>query len=430
MSTPASTLDFSSVGAELGYWLSHIGQSFKGGYSGSGENGIDVPMPTGTPVYAITGGPIKGKGYYGGGGVVSIREQPGRVWYYQHLDLIRPDIEKGQTTQVQAGELIGWSGGQTGSGAHPVTSLQYSNDGHGHGWPHIEIGINAPWGGIWGGGEGPNVDPVPYLRALNNTSGTKPTGTLQGALDYPAGGAPTTPTPTSPYPASPGAVQQQGSDFWSGFWSGLWSHFPLVSTWLADPLRILKFFLGLGLVTTAIILFIVPPLVGPGLQIAGTATANPVLAATGAALTRNPQSLAGRAAEGYGKGLAADRNAREQGRLKGYAERTKEVHEAAVARGKKAAQTRKANRQAKQTQAQETALGEPVRAEKGGAVIGHMRNGQFVPLKQPPEAVPPPAKAPPPGGLTPEDARKAYKDAAAKKEQARQQGRKFINPLE
>lgn len=144
-----------NVASELTYWLANIGQYFKGGYSGSGENGVDVTLPQDTPIYAITGGQVVGSGYYAGGGVESVQAAPGQVWYYQHLD--QNFLTPGQT--VSPGQLIGLSGGQNVGGAHPSTPTFSS-------WPHIEVGVNAPWGGIWGGGQAPNVDPLPILKQL------------------------------------------------------------------------------------------------------------------------------------------------------------------------------------------------------------------------------------------------------------------------
>lgn len=173
-----SGLDFSSVHNEIDYWLAHTSSYFKGGFSGSGENGNDFAMPTGTPVYAVQSGTVVGQGYYGGGGVVSVKSSPKRIWYYQHLD--QNVAQVGET--VQAGQLIGYSGGQNSGGNHP-SSPEFS------GYQHIEVGINAPWGGIWGNDQGlPNIDPRPTLLAL--AVGSAFTNTLgAGGLTTTAGSA-------------------------------------------------------------------------------------------------------------------------------------------------------------------------------------------------------------------------------------------------
>jgi murein DD-endopeptidase MepM/ murein hydrolase activator NlpD len=155
-----SSVQFKSAGDEASYLVSHIARAFQGGFSGSGENGIDVSLPLDTPVYALEGGTVKGSGYYPGGGVVSIQSAPGKTWYYQHLD--QDSVGVGQS--VQAGQLIGYSGGQNTGGNHPADPT-YSS------WPHIEVGINAPWAGIWGGGNGAaNIDPVPAITAIEGSN--------------------------------------------------------------------------------------------------------------------------------------------------------------------------------------------------------------------------------------------------------------------
>lgn len=266
--------DFPTIGAELTYWLTHIGQHFKGGWSGSGENGIDVSMPVGTPVYAVAGGPVVGAGYYGGGGVVSVEETRGRVWYYQHLDLLRPDIESGQTRNVQAGELVGWSGGQSTGGHHP-SSLKFSNDGHGHGWPHIEVGINAPWGGIWGpmSEKSANVDPLPILQAIAKSGGSGSTGQPQSF-----GG--------SPFPS--------GQDIANGFLDGIKSRFGVLWEWITDPLRIFKFVAGCALVLMASLItahLITAEPRAAVLEAAGAATGQPELVSAGN-VSRKPRNRA------------------------------------------------------------------------------------------------------------------------------------------
>lgn len=140
----------------------HITQYFKGGFNGSGENGIDLGMPAGTPVTALYAGTVLTSGYYGGGGVVTTESSvPGlgvASVYYQHLDLNAPAMVPGR--KVKVGDVIGWSGGQLSGGHHP-SEPRFSSG------PHIEIGFNAPFGknGLWHP-LGPNVNPLPYLQKL------------------------------------------------------------------------------------------------------------------------------------------------------------------------------------------------------------------------------------------------------------------------
>jgi murein DD-endopeptidase MepM/ murein hydrolase activator NlpD len=155
------------VQREICSWLGHIVESWHQSFHGFLEYGTDFYMPYHTPVYAVEGGPVLGAGYYGGGGVVSIQAAPTTSEYYQHLSDIT--VSKGQLVDV--GELIGYSGGQIGYGDHP-SSPNYS------GGPHLEWGINAPYGGMWHP-LGANINPVPYLIALlNSTSSPPPPGAL------------------------------------------------------------------------------------------------------------------------------------------------------------------------------------------------------------------------------------------------------------
>lgn len=185
---------------ELQRWLSDVSNLWQGP---GGETGIDIGMhgQIDTPVYAVTSGKVIGSGYYGGGGVESIASNINyggingiASIYYQHLD--QNLVSVGQN--VYAGELIGLSGGQLSGGSHPSSS-QFSNG------PHIEIGINAPYGkayqSIWSP-LGPNVNPLDFFKSLlnNNTSvlGTGSGGTIgstiQGAIQ---GAASSLPTPNN-----------------------------------------------------------------------------------------------------------------------------------------------------------------------------------------------------------------------------------------
>jgi hypothetical protein len=150
-----SGLDFSTVGGELAYWLTHITQAFKGGHPGSGENGYDFGMPHGTPVYSILPGKVVGAGYYGGGGVVAVQYNPQNIIYYQHLDLNQVQVGD----QIAAGQQLGLSGGQLSGGNHPATCCS--------GGDHIEVGINAPFGGMWNPNNvGPNANPIGLFNSL------------------------------------------------------------------------------------------------------------------------------------------------------------------------------------------------------------------------------------------------------------------------
>lgn len=164
----------------------HITQFFKGGFSGSGENGIDLGMPMGRVITSLTAGTVLTNGYYGGGGVVTVQSTlPLGIGvasvYYQHLDLNNPAMTPGHIVKV--GDVIGWSGGQLQGGHHP-SSRQFSSG------PHIEIGINAPFNknGLWHP-LGPNINPLPWLQDLV-AHGPGTTDVVASAPNSPVQGVP------------------------------------------------------------------------------------------------------------------------------------------------------------------------------------------------------------------------------------------------
>lgn len=122
------------------------------------EYGIDLSMPVGTPITSLTDGVVLGVGYPAcPGGVVSVESVVnGKLAsvYYQHLDRIV--VNEGDAVHV--GQLLAYSGGQLSGGSHPAQRLCSSG-------PHIEIGVNAPWGGVWHS-LGANMDPAPWIRNL------------------------------------------------------------------------------------------------------------------------------------------------------------------------------------------------------------------------------------------------------------------------
>lgn len=146
----------SVVVSQLQNWQAHYTQKF----GVNGETGVDIGLPYHTPVYSITDGVVLGVGYYGGGGVASVRSTLNYAGlgdasvYYQHLS--EYVVQQGQ--RVYPGTLVGYSGGQLGYGLHP-SSPQFSTG------EHIEVGINAPYGGMWHP-LGPNINPIPWMNYL------------------------------------------------------------------------------------------------------------------------------------------------------------------------------------------------------------------------------------------------------------------------
>ena len=149
-------------------WLAEGLQNITQAYNPPVEYGLDMGLPMGTPITSLTTGTVLGSGYYGGGGVVSVASHVnGKTVsvYYQHLDLIASGIKPGALVTV--GQLLGYSGGQLSGGNHPSTPAFSSG-------PHIEVGINAPYGGMWAP-LGPNEDPTGWLVNLN-ANGAPTTG--------------------------------------------------------------------------------------------------------------------------------------------------------------------------------------------------------------------------------------------------------------
>lgn len=300
-----SKVDFKTVGQQISWWLNNVTSPYTGNPNG-GEMGNDFGTPQGTPVYAVTGGKLVGAGYYNGGGVVSVEEKPGTVWYYQHLDLVQTPIPANGVT-ITPGEQVGLSGGQLSGGNHPATCC--SNGAH------IEVGVNGPWGGIWHP-EGPSVDPQPLLRMLlaalkNGDVPTTPPGVqgnsaataaanLQGLLNGTTAGSSTNPLDTSTLAATSGGISFPSSLLsWLGFP-------PTVMNWITQPIRWLKMVVGFALVATGVVIFILPlvgKVTGAGLQVGGAVAGQPELVAAGTAVRgaaagqrRSQGALAGRVA--------------------------------------------------------------------------------------------------------------------------------------
>lgn len=156
-------------------YLSHKSAEY-GTNTGKGiEMGQDIPMPLDTPITSPVAGPVVGVGYYGGGGVVTIRCIPGggesilTDVYFQHLDCIY--VKYGD--QVVEGQIIGTSGGGL-RGQGTSECGHYSNSTYSTG-PHIEIGFNygavgnkKGAGGIWGKLPHPSSsrDPLHWLESV------------------------------------------------------------------------------------------------------------------------------------------------------------------------------------------------------------------------------------------------------------------------
>ncbi len=159
------------------------------------EGGIDIGLPNHTAITSLCNGVIVGAGNFWhsngdpGFGVVTIQcDVPGlgkSDIYYQHID-IEKSIKfcqlngcKGQT--VSRGQLIGWSKTPPGD---------------------LEIGINAPWTGVWGPTKKPGTwvhNPELYLKNLANATNVFIKETLPGLSGQDTGSS------SVPAPPVPGA---------------------------------------------------------------------------------------------------------------------------------------------------------------------------------------------------------------------------------
>ena len=196
-------------------WYNYpVGLAHGQGYTNpkTGEMGIDLGMPLGTPITALYAGKCTwagltdwGGGRTSGGMVVilcNVPDVPNNVGppyssnptkpgvyssYYMHLDTAA--VKEGD--DVAAGQLIGTSGGQNpGQGGHWPTSPGYSN------FLHIEFGFNA----YWVSGPGRNIDPTWAIDAARKGTlpGTSPDGSYTTLADTSVGGTPSTPSGNTP----------------------------------------------------------------------------------------------------------------------------------------------------------------------------------------------------------------------------------------
>lgn len=93
---------------------------------GRTHTGVDLPYPTGTPVYAAFDGCVRASMYYKGyGNIVIIRHENGLETYYAHLS--RRDVDAGQW--VHSGDVIGL-GGSTGHSTGPHLHFETRFNGY------------------------------------------------------------------------------------------------------------------------------------------------------------------------------------------------------------------------------------------------------------------------------------------------------------
>lgn len=89
---------------------------------------VDLATPFHTPITAMKSGKVVQADYAPWGGEVFIKPDDGSTeYYYYHFD--ENEVKSGQ--HVNAGDLVGLSGGQTSGGLHPVTDGE-STGAHTH----------------------------------------------------------------------------------------------------------------------------------------------------------------------------------------------------------------------------------------------------------------------------------------------------------
>ena len=151
-STPETTF-FAMPSYGSAEWLNAYNVSYGfGSYPLPNNNGmhygVDLPMPQGTPVRAITGGTVQYAGWdqMGGGNTITVQEPDGQhSQFYMHLSGF--NVAAGQT--IQTGQIIGYSG-NTGASTGPHLHFQRMN-----GYPSNETAEN----------------PLPFLQSLGYGNG-------------------------------------------------------------------------------------------------------------------------------------------------------------------------------------------------------------------------------------------------------------------
>jgi murein DD-endopeptidase MepM/ murein hydrolase activator NlpD len=165
--------------------------TYKGAGTDTPHYAVDIEAPQDTPFYFLQPGKIVKSDYQAWGGEVF--EQPdsgGQEEYVYHLD----EIETTIGAHVNAGQVVGLSGGQTSGGSHP-TSPQYSSG------PHIHFGFFQKYidsqNGIIPFGQNPNT-----LISEAKAGGIELTGVAAGDGTATLADSSATPTTNLPTPLS------------------------------------------------------------------------------------------------------------------------------------------------------------------------------------------------------------------------------------
>lgn len=162
----------------------------QGDISLGGNHLVDIKTPVGTSITAPASGTITDYSYKPWGGQVTWKlDTPINGVPYAfiiHLDSLNPNLSVGQ--HINAGDVLGLSGGQNSGGTHPESSTWSSQPQTGFGLSNGPVyGIGAGWNTDPLGF--PQLDPTAYIMNLK-----------AGASPYSSSGTPN--TSSSPPPVS------------------------------------------------------------------------------------------------------------------------------------------------------------------------------------------------------------------------------------
>lgn len=160
------------------------------------EHGADFEVPLDTPITALLPGTVTDISAPAWGRQITWKlDVPynGVPYMYNiHLDAVNPAIQVG--THLNAGDLIGWSGGansaaQVGNHSNPTGQHYFDSPTMSSG-PHTEVGFS--FGPQYGSGTGfasspvPALNPVPFLDAVRSGQIPEPQGigTVTGGITF------------------------------------------------------------------------------------------------------------------------------------------------------------------------------------------------------------------------------------------------------
>lgn len=152
-------------------WFQYpIGHGYITQYEGAGTDtphfADDVETPFHTPLTALLSGTVKQADYAtwsgqpGGGEVFIQPDAGGPEYYYYHLDEL--DVSPGQ--HVQAGQMVGLSGGQNSGGMHNVSPMWSSG-------PHTHVGYFTQYTNTPAGSRPYGPDITPLLHDVGGPNG-------------------------------------------------------------------------------------------------------------------------------------------------------------------------------------------------------------------------------------------------------------------